>query len=97
MRTHYDDIALQAFGRPRDLLVWPANRHVERDVLDAESVRSDGLLDHASKLFASLIDECFLVVGDGGRGHEHGIFDEDHDQVPLAARGQQCGVGERLT
>ena len=97
MRTHDDDIALQAFGRPRDLLVWLANRHVERDVLDAESVRRDGLLDEASELLASLIDECFLVVGDGGRGHEHGIFDEDDDQAPLAARGQQCRVRERLT
>ena len=34
MRAHHDDIALQAFGRPRNLLVWPSNRHVEGDDLD---------------------------------------------------------------
>src|SRR5687768_1691978 len=96
VRAHYDDVALQAFGRPRDLLMWPANRHVERDVVDAKSIWRDSLLDQASERLASLVDECFLVVGDGGRCHEHGIFDEDYDQLSFAARGQQCGVAERL-
>ena len=45
----------------------------------------------------ALSAERFRVVGDRRRGREKRILDEDDDKVPLASRGQQRGVCQRLT
>ena len=82
MCTHDDEIARQALGCPRDLLVRAANRHVERDVLQTQPMRRDRLSDEAPQLFASLVDEGLFVAGDGGRCREWSEKSTGHRMVP---------------
>ena len=88
---------LQAFGRPRDFLVRLSDRHVQGDRAHRQAERRDGALDEAAQLLARFVSERLFVVGDGSRGGEKGILDEDDDKpCLLASRGQQRGVRQRL-
>jgi Ca2+-transporting ATPase len=97
MRPDDNEVAFQPFRGPRDLLVRPSNRDIERDRINRHAEGTDCLLNEAPERTPAFLNQQFLVVGHCRSRDEQRILHEDDDKLSPEALDEHRGVAQSLS